>query len=327
MGNDGGRYVYLGSLHALVLTQVSIPKRRELVREAARQQTASEAKESQQEQLEHQWSTCLISQELLKAPVVSDFMGFLYNKSAVLEYLLPSDDPSTEQFKADQKKLLGDRITALRDVVELHFETDGQGDAKAEEGRAGSRWVCPVSNKELGPAVKASYIVPCGHVFADVALKTVSDYKCLECNEPYETENVISVLSTNTSDQDRLRQRRVALQDRGLAHSLKKISSKKRKAAAADKEREALKAGAVNGADAKVTEGSGAAGAKASIKNAGTAALTAKVLAEEEAKAKRRKANPNDNLKGLFSITSSKPIKNGGDFMTRGFDIPATAKQ
>ena len=296
------------------------------MRQAAQQQTASEAKESKQEQLEHRWSTCLISHEPLTAPVVSDYTGFLYNKSAVLEYLLPSDDPDAEQFKADQKKLLEGRITTLRDIVELHFETDSQGDAKDEERRVRSKWICPVSNKEFGPAVKASYIVPCGHVFADVALKAVSDTKCPQCNEPYEAENVIGILPTSPSEQDRLRQRREELRDRGLAHSLKKLSSKKRKAAAAEKDGEALVADTTNGAEARVTDEAKPTGTKASIKNAGTAALTAKVLAEEEAKTKRRKANPNDNLKSLFSTTLNKPVRNG-DFMTRGFDIPASAKR
>ena len=63
----------------------------------------------------------------------------------------------------------------------------------------------------------------------------------------------------------------------------------------------------------------------AAIKNAATASLTAKVLAEEQEKAKRRKLGSNDNLKSLFS--TGKTARKDGDFMTRGFSIPAMAKR
>ena len=260
------------------------------------------------------------------APIVSDFMGHLYNKSAVLEYLLPSDDPSMDQLKADQAKLLDGRIMNLRDVVELHFEAVGQEDLKDDGNLARTKWICPISNEELGPAVKASYIVPCGHVFADVALKQVSDSKCLQCNGSYDAENVVHILSTSKVDQERLQERRASLRERGLTHSLKKASSKKRKAATTENGTTTIISESTHGADSRRTNGIAGTEPKASIKNAGTAALTAKVLAEEDAKAKRQKANPNDNLKSLFSTTSKKPVKDG-DFMTRGFYIPAGAKR
>ena len=61
------------------------------------------------------------------------------------------------------------------------------------------------------------------------------------------------------------------------------------------------------------------------IKDAATASLTAKVLAEEQEKAKRRKLDPNDNLKTLFS--SGNKAHKDADFMTRGFSIPAGARR
>ena len=61
------------------------------------------------------------------------------------------------------------------------------------------------------------------------------------------------------------------------------------------------------------------------IKNAATASLTAKVLAEEQERAKKRKKEPNENLKSLFSSSSGK--HKDGDFMTRGFSIPTDAKR
>ena len=62
------------------------------------------------------------------------------------------------------------------------------------------------------------------------------------------------------------------------------------------------------------------------IKNAGTASLTAKVLAEEQDRNKRRKMGNNENLKGLFS-SSTEHQRKQSDFMTRGFSIPAGARR
>lgn len=61
------------------------------------------------------------------------------------------------------------------------------------------------------------------------------------------------------------------------------------------------------------------------IKNAATASLTAKVLEEGKQKQKRRKLEGNDNLKSLFSEHGA--ARKDGDFMTRGFLIPAGAKR
>ena len=161
---------------------LSIPKRRELVKEAARLQTASEVKESQQEKQEYHWSTCPLSQQPLKEPIASDSLGSLYNKDAILEYLLPSDDPDVEAGKADKEKILGGRVKGLRDIVEIKFhvgegddqQTNKDGDSKSK------RWVCPITNKVLGAGVKSVYIVPCGHAYSDLALKEVSENSCFQ---------------------------------------------------------------------------------------------------------------------------------------------------
>lgn len=62
------------------------------------------------------------------------------------------------------------------------------------------------------------------------------------------------------------------------------------------------------------------------IRNEGTASLTAKVLAEQDDRNKRRKMVPNENLRTLFSSSDRKAGKQS-DFMTRGFAIPAEAKR
>lgn len=110
---------------------------------------------------------------------MSDCAGKLYNKDAILEFLLPADD---ETKKEDAEEVLKGRVKTLKDVVEVRFETeevdatDGSGKIVGKE----EKWVCPVTRKELGPAVKAVYLVPCGHAFSETTVKEIAGENCLQ---------------------------------------------------------------------------------------------------------------------------------------------------
>lgn len=172
MGNDGG----------------SIPKRRELVKEAAKALTTSQAKEQLTEQQEYHWSTCPLSRKPLAAPVVSDAAGTLYNKDAVIEFLLKENGREKEEAGkvADVKRdgefaelgCAGDRLKGLKDVVEVKFEVGKEERTEASGWR--ENWVCPITGRELGPGAKAVYIVPCGHAFAGSVVKEVAGSVCLQ---------------------------------------------------------------------------------------------------------------------------------------------------
>lgn len=164
----------------------SIPTRRELVKEAARLLNTTETKELQQEQQEHHWSTCPLSHQPLKPPIVSDSSGKLFNKDAILSFLLPSDDPATAATKSDTEVVLGGRVKGIRDIVEVKFQVEVDTETK-KVGRVSpkvTKWVCPISNKALGPGVKAVYLVPCGHAFSESAVREVSGDKCLQVGGP-----------------------------------------------------------------------------------------------------------------------------------------------
>ena len=333
MGNDGG----------------SIPTRRELVKEGAKDLSTTQVKEIQTEQQEHYWSTCALSHQPLSQPVVSDALGTLYNKDAVLAHLIAEsqrDGGPTSTAELEQKKeTFKDRIRSLRDVVEVKFHTSAPSE--------GSKWVCPVTDKVLGPGTKAIYLVPCGHAFAESLVATVPGERCLQCNETYESENIIQILPTSESVKDRLIGRLEKLKDQGLTHSLKKApkengsgSSKKRKKAGPaipdddNKTEDITKATTASTSAAaaaaalannlsngpkpsvSVTEEREEGGRGGGIKNKDTAALTSKVLKEQEDRTKKRKlAGGNENVESLFSKKGRDASK---DFMTRGFSIPAT---
>lgn len=142
-----------------------------------------------------------------------------------------------------------------------------------------------------------------------------------QCNEPFTTENIIPILPISQTDKDRLEQRIQDLKSQGLTHSLKKApgAGKKRKKTATVEEATAAEE-PLESTQAKSEK------PESKIKNANTASLTAKVLAEQEERNKRRKLGANDNVKSLFSNKNGMDEKHF-DFMTRGFSIPANAKR
>ncbi|RAL63120.1 hypothetical protein DID88_004203 [Monilinia fructigena] len=258
----------------------------------------------------------------LTTPIVSDSSGILYNKDAILEQLLPKDDDIPTFVRKEKEEVLQGRVKGLRDIVEVKF-------SMVKEDKEEKK-ICPIT----------------------IAIKELKGDTCVECNEAYTTENVISILPTSKEDIARLVARAAKLKEGGLTHSLKKApgGKKKRKhgaeaesAAPVDGAKEefglqnqprAEENGVIEKTKAQIQEnGNGATSAPkvnssastpvpSSIKNASAANLTAKVLEEQEERNKRRKLGMNDNLKSLFSNTGYNAQKQkGGDFMTRGFSM------
>lgn len=293
MGNDGG----------------SIPTRRELVKEAARNPTTSELKESQQEQQHFHWTTDPISNAPLARPVVSDCVGRLYNKDTILEYLIQGER------KEDAERITEGAVKSLKDMVEVKFELDI--DATANEKAKYEVWKCPITNSRLGPGSKAAYLVPCGHAFSGAALKEVSSSKCLVCETEYAPNDVITILPLADTDVARLTLRMQTLKEKGLAHSLKKAGgkeSKKRK----KKDLEKDEVADTNGEKTSKPVNDHEKGDTGRINNSSTASLTAKVIEEQERSKKRKMEN--DNVRSLFSSRDKSTYNT--DFMTRGFSVP-----
>lgn len=253
MGNDGG----------------SIPKRHELVKNAARAKTTAEVKETALESLTHAWTHCALSGLPLDLEsVVSDWRGRLYNYEAMLKGLMPSDDP-VEVTPAS----LG--VRSLRDVAKLKFS------------KTGETWVCPISMKELGPATKSVYLVPCGHVFAEVAITEIQEKTCPECGEETGDDNTIALFPTTEKEVTRLQKRIDDLRAKGLTHTLKKDKSEKKKKRKGDDVREEeASAKAASRDDRTKKEGDSRI---SGINNPLAASLTARVLAEQDEMNKRRK--------------------------------------
>jgi len=270
MGNDGG----------------SIPKRRELVKEAARLPTLSEMKATALESLAHAWATDPISSEPLDLDnAVSDWRGRLYNYETILQGLMPGEDSSadnsTEVEEGTEITFASTGIRSLRDIVKLKFH-------KSSNVKEKPVYTCPVSLKEIGPSTKAVYLVPCGHVFADIAMRQIQEETCPECSEPFRMDHVVTVLPTDKTELEKARKRIEDLRAAGLTHSLKKDKSSNGK-----KKRKAEKEDEGAPANKRQVEAKGikrdAASKVSGINNAIAASLTQKVMAEQEERNKRRK--------------------------------------
>ena len=299
MGNDGG----------------SIPTRRELVKEAARNPTAGDLKEKLREHLAHRWSQCPVSHKALVKPIVSDHSGDLYNKDAIIQFLLPSEVSPVD--KGEYEQFIQGRIRSLKDVVEVHFQVEADDTTKTE------KWICPITTKELGPAVKAVYLVPCGHAFSQEAIKIMNAEQCSECGEAYQARDVVPILPSTDTDKGAVLKRIEDLRAQGLTHSLKKApGSKKRKANQQSKHENKQE----EPAEAEEASRSGVASVKPSngIKNSATADLTARVL-EEEVSKKKRKVD-NDNINSLYTKKDDSGKKRDADFMNRGFSMATKAR-
>src|SRR5699024_2468204 len=91
------------------------------------------------------WKYCAISSNKLTKPIVSCELGRLYNKDAVIEFLLNKEAPNSS---------LLSHIRNLRDIVTLKLtlkqgfeEKDTAGDQESDV--QDSKYVCPVVGVEM----------------------------------------------------------------------------------------------------------------------------------------------------------------------------------
>uniref|UniRef100_A0A8D1VIM0 Replication termination factor 2 n=1 Tax=Sus scrofa TaxID=9823 RepID=A0A8D1VIM0_PIG len=164
----------------------TIPKRHELVKGPKKVEKVDKDAE-----LVAQWNYCTLSQEILRRPIVACELGRLYNKDAVIEFLL---DKSSE-------KALGkaaSHIKSIKNVTELRLS-----DNPAWEGDKGStkgdkhddlqraRFICPVVGLEMNGRHRFCYLRCCGCVFSERALKEIKAEVChTKTKKPKAAESV-----------------------------------------------------------------------------------------------------------------------------------------
>ncbi|KAG0175944.1 hypothetical protein DFQ29_006748 [Apophysomyces sp. BC1021] len=178
MGNDGG----------------SIPRRIELVKEKQR-----DVKLNPDLERIAAWFHCALSkahmsmdQQPLEQPIVACGLGKLYNQDAVIEYLL---DKSAY---GDGDRICS-HISSIKDTVKLTLTPNpAYNDSDATtmghlDKDIKSRFICPISMKEMNGKHRFVYLDTCGCVFAEQALKEIPSKECVSCGKSFEANNNILI--------------------------------------------------------------------------------------------------------------------------------------
>lgn len=179
----------------------TIPKRHELVKGPKKVEKVDKNAE-----MAAKWKYCALSQEKLKRPIVSCELGRLYNKDAIIEYLL---DKSAERPNAEAVT----HIRGIKDIKELNLTDNPEWEGERRNTK-GDRYedilcgmfICPVVGLEMNGKHRFCYLQTCGCVFSDRALKEVKTEICHKCGDPFKSEDLV-VLNGTKEEVDKLREK------------------------------------------------------------------------------------------------------------------------
>lgn len=179
----------------------TIPKRHELVKGPKKVEKVDKNAE-----LAAKWKYCALSQEKLRRPIVSCDLGRLYNKDAIIEYLLDktAERPNTEAVS---------HIRAIKDIKELNLtdNPEWEGERRTTKGDRYEdihcgMFICPVVGLEMNGKHRFCYLQTCGCVFSDRALKEVKTEICHKCGDAFKYEDLI-VLNGTKEEVEKLREK------------------------------------------------------------------------------------------------------------------------
>jgi len=313
MGNDGG----------------SIPDRRDLVKNKPKAEQAD-----RNNQAIAQWFFCALSKRELQEPIVSCALGKLYNKDAILEYLL---DRSAY---GDGEEICG-HIRSLKDVTTLKL-TKNPAERISDDKNTSRRqamFICPLTLKEMSGATPFVYSTACGDVFSAAGLRAVFTSTvlastanpdasqeasssnsgspsppegfqlCPQCGKKFDKTADVRPINPPSDITEQLREAMVKLR----ASQAAKSKSKKRKADAV-----AVVAATATGEEAE-SNPKRSRQSNATVANGGApiiAATSRKVAAELAEEEKRRKEKMSAAVASLYHQKDAKPAKE--TFLTMG---------
>ncbi|XP_065270353.1 replication termination factor 2 isoform X1 [Emys orbicularis] len=195
----------------------TIPKRHELVKGPRKVEKVDKNAE-----LVAQWYYCTLSQEELRRPIVACELGRLYNKDAIIEFLLDkSSDKSLVQAAS--------YIRSIKNVTELNLADNpawkgDKGNTKGDkyDDIQCARFICPVVGLEMNGRHRFCFLRNCGCVFSERALKEIKTEVCHRCGVSFQEEDVI-ILNGNKEDVEVLKKR---MEERRLKSKVGKKSKK-----------------------------------------------------------------------------------------------------
>eukprot|EP01137_Pigoraptor_chileana_P025546 Opistho-2@7365 len=174
------------------------------------------------------WLYCALSTEELSTPIVACELGKLYNKEAVITFLL-----DRSKF-AEHGLVAAGHIRSLRDIVTLNLTTNESAAGSQVESadkymdRQASKYVCPISGLEMNGRYKFCFLRSCGCVLSEKALREIPSTTCHKCGKAYVEQDVV-VINGNEESVERNRANMEAR--RALAKESKKDKGITRKSA------------------------------------------------------------------------------------------------
>jgi len=197
----------------------SIPRRDELVKQ---KQKAAKVDQSILNRVH--WFFCTLSKKPLSSPIVACGLGKLYNRDAILEFLLDR----TAYGDGDQ---ICQHIKTLKDIVTLQLEPNpsfsetSSNSLTDHDKEPVARYVCPITMKEMNGKYRFVYLDTCGCVMSELAMKEVPSKTCLKCAKPFESFNVI-VLNPRQDELEAMEMATLDKQARILAEKKEKKKAK-----------------------------------------------------------------------------------------------------
>ncbi|KAI9143307.1 Rtf2 RING-finger-domain-containing protein, partial [Paraphysoderma sedebokerense] len=150
----------------------SIPGRADLVKLKTRG-----VKLDQTELLIAQWFFCALSKNNLQPPIVACGLGKLYNRDAVIEYLLDKD-------RYGEADVICPHIHSIKDVINLNLTMNPAYDEPAHghtnPTSTTAQFICPITGKEMNGKYRFVFLDSCGCVFSEQALKEVKTSLCMK---------------------------------------------------------------------------------------------------------------------------------------------------
>nr|XP_020653162.1 protein RTF2 homolog [Pogona vitticeps] len=195
----------------------TIPKRHELVKGPRKIEKVDKNAE-----LVAQWYYCTLSQEKLIRPIVASELGRLYNKDAIIEFLL---DKSSDKVLVEAAS----HIKSIKNVIELNLTdnpawTGDKGNTKGDkyDDIHSARFICPVVGLEMNGRHRFCFLRNCGCVFSEHALREIKTEVCHKCGTSFQEDDVI-VLNGTKEDVAVLKKR---MEERRMKSKLVKKSKK-----------------------------------------------------------------------------------------------------
>ncbi|KAG0223415.1 hypothetical protein BGW42_005911 [Actinomortierella wolfii] len=208
----------------------SIPKRDELVKQKQKQVRMDPNMLNK----EH-WTMCTLSKRPLAVPIVACGLGRLYNRDAIIEFLL-------DRSVYGDGDVICSHIKSLKDVVTLKLEPNPAASEKKHsssptnvEQEQPAQFICPLTRKEMNGKQRFVFIDTCGCVLSEQAMKEVPSQTCVQCGKAFEPENVL-VINPKPEEQEVMKANLAIKQAKKEAEKEKK---KKDKAAKKEAKKEA----------------------------------------------------------------------------------------